>query len=200
MSFLSRLLVFILLASPAAAATLPERLAGLAAQPERELHYEETRESALLKRPVTYRGRLAWDPDSGHLTKWVDEPRTARLTITPTHLEAATGTGRIRRMPLERRPELAALLGGIRALLAGDAAALEDTFDTDYREDGEGAWLLRLAPRAADLAARLSLLEIRGKGNHVSLIDTLLGGGEHQRMRMVPQDHDAPPTPLDDAP
>lgn len=176
---------------PLHAETLEERLAGLAAQAERVLHYEEQRESRLLRTPVTVRGRLEYEPDTGRLTKWVDSPRPARLTITADGLEAETG-GRTRRLPLEQRPELAALLEGVRALLAGDTAALEDRFRTSYLEGEADAWVLHLEPRQAALAARLRLLEVRGAGDRVTAIDTVDEAGRRQRMNIVPPGAHAP--------
>jgi len=186
--------VFLLLAGPAAlvhAATLEERLAGLAAQPERVLHFEEQRESRLLRTPVTVRGRLEYEPETGRLTKWVDTPRPARLTITADGLEAEAG-GRTRRLTLAQRPELAALLAGVRALLAGDTAALEDRFRTSYLEGEADAWVLHLEPRQAALAARLRLLEMRGAGDRVTAIDTVDEEGRRQRMNILPSGADAP--------
>lgn len=178
----------------AAQTTLAERLATLATAEHREIAYEEERRSGLLDRPVTVRGRLAWDRETGELTKWVDAPRRARLTLTPTHLEAQAGAGRTRRLPLEQRPELGALLAGMRALLAGDLAALEERFQADYLEGGEARWLLRLVPRDPALAERLAVLEIRGEGDRVSGIDTVLGNGERQHMSLLNDDDgdDAP--------
>lgn len=167
------------------AATLEKRLAGLAGEAGRVLAFEEQRASGLTREPVTVRGRLEWDPEAEILTKWVDEPRPARLAITPTQLEAQAGQGRTRRMPLDRRPELAALLGGIRALLSGDVAALESTFTADYLEGEDAAWVLRLVPLDPGLAERLSLLEVRGEGDEVRTIDTLRGDGARERMTLL---------------
>ncbi len=182
--------------APSGAATLDERLASLAANPDETLRYEEQRESGLLSRTVTVRGRLEWDPETGHLTKWVDEPRQARLTITADGLEAETGNGRTRSLPLDQRPELAALFDGLRALLGGDPDALEDRFQADYLEGEGSAWVMHLVPRDASLAQRLALLEIRGTGDRVEAIDTVLENGERQRMRILspepPETQDPP--------
>lgn len=173
---------------PVTAATLDERLAALASARSETLHYEEQRASALLNRPVTVRGRLTWDPVAGELTKWVDEPREARLTITPLELRAETPGGRERRLPLERRPELAALFSGVRALLTGDTGALEDNFQASYHEGEGDAWVMHFVPRDEVLGERLELLEIRGHGDRVGAIDTLMSGGERQHMRILEAD------------
>lgn len=171
-------------------ATLSERISGLAAPGESELHYSESRSSGLLSKPVVYTGRLTYDPEQGTLTKWVDEPRRARLTLTDTGLEAQSGAGRVRRLPLERQPELAALLAGLRALLEGDPEALLAVFQADYLEgqgpDGGAAWVLQLKPVDQELAGRLVLLELRGSDNRITRIDSLMGSGERQSMTILP--------------
>ncbi len=173
------------------AATLTGRVAGLAAPGDAELHYSESRSSDLLSAPVIYTGRLAFDREQGILTKWVDEPRSARLTLTDTQLEVQSGDGRVRRLPLERQPELAALLAGLRALLSGDAEALQAVFQADYLEgmtddDGTAEWVLQLKPRYPELAGRLILLELRGRGDALTQIDSLMGSGERQSMLILP--------------
>jgi len=173
------------------AATLAERVAGLTAPGDAELHYSESRSSGLLTKPVIYTGRLAFDQEQGTLTKWVDEPRKARLTLTDTQLEAQAGDGRVRRLPLERQPELAALLAGLRALLSGDAEALQAVFQADYLEgmpgeDESADWVLQLKPLYPELAGRLTLLELRGSGDQLTRIDSLMGSGERQSMLILP--------------
>lgn len=182
------------MAQVAVAGSLEERLEALAARPDTVLHYEETRQSDLLDEPVIVRGRLEYDADSGRLTKWVDEPKPGRLTVTPTHLEAQSGNGRTRRLPLERRPEFAALLGGIRALLAGDAAALEHAFLGEYGESADGSWTLSLTPRSETVRRRLERIDISGAGVRVGTITTILADGRRERLRILPAagDGDAP--------
>lgn len=190
----STVLVCLPLGSTAVAATLSERIRSLAVPPDvegiSELHYTESRSSSVLASPVIYQGRLAYDPAQGTLTKWVDEPRQARLTLNDTELEAQSGNGRVRRLPLERQPELAALLGGMRALLTGDEQALQGLFQADYLE-GEAiegkpaAWVLQLRPLDPEVAGRLVLLELRGIGSQLTQLDSLMGSGERQSMRIL---------------
>lgn len=197
------LLAFLALSaqSTALGATLTERISGLAVPGESELHYSESRSSGLLSKPVVYSGRLAFDPQQGTLTKWVDEPRRARLTLTDAGLEVQSGAGRVRRLPLERQPELAALLAGLRALLEGDPEALLAVFQADYLEgqdpDGGEAWVLQLKPVDQELAGRLVLLELRGSDNEITRIDSLMGSGERQSMTILPS-RETVPSPADD--
>jgi hypothetical protein len=167
--------------------SLSERVGGLAAPADGagELAYTESRTSGLLQDPVIYTGRLAFDPDNGTLTKWVDEPRQARLTLTDTQLEIQAGNGRARRLPLERQPELAVLLRGLRALLSGDAAALQAIFQADYLEGDDDTWVMQLRPLDPELAGELVLLELRGSGDELTQIDSLMGSGDRQSMTIL---------------
>jgi hypothetical protein len=183
-------LPFVVAALDAAAITLEERLDAMAARPDTVLRFEEVRQSDLLDEPVIVRGRLEYEAETGRLTKWVDEPRPGRLTVTPTHLEAQSGNGRTRRLPLERRPEFAALLGGVRALLAGDAAALEDAFHGAYSELPGGSWELSLTPRSETVRQRMERIDITGADDQVRTIETVLADGRRERMTIVPSARD----------
>ncbi len=177
-----------------AAGSLEARLEAMASRAETVLHFEETRRSDLLDEPVIVRGRLEYEANEGRLTKWVDEPKPGRLAVTPTHLEAQSGNGRTRRLPLDRRPEFAALLGGIRALLAGDAAALEEAFISEYGESADGAWTLSLTPRGESVRRRLARIDIAGHGDRLATIETTLADGRRERLNILHAagDDDAP--------
>lgn len=179
-------------AAPGTAATVEERLQQLADQAGTPLHFEETRDSGLLSEPLIVRGRLIYDPVTGQLTKQVDSPRPARLSVTETHLVAQVGDGRSRRMPLEQRPDLAALLVTVRALLAGRIDAVNDRFESTLEADEDsGEWKLTLQPRDAALADALQLLEILGAGDRVHTLQATLDQ-EVQRMTILPPEATAP--------
>ena len=178
----------VLCADVLAASTVEERLKQLANQAGAPLHFEETRESGLLAEPITVRGRLIYDPVTGQLTKQVDSPRAARLSVTETHLVAQVGDGPPRRLPLGQRPDLAALLVAVRALLAGQVDAIDARFDTTLESnDDTGEWSLALRPKDPGLAQDLRVLEVLGSGEQVHTLEATLGE-EVQRMRILPPD------------
>ncbi len=182
----------LLFATSVAATSVEDRLQLLADQAGTPLHFEETRESGLLAEPVTVRGRLIYDPVTRQLTKQVDTPSPARLSVTETHLVAQVGDGRLRRMPLDQRPDLAALLVTVRALLAGDVGAVIDRFETTLATDeASGKWTLSLRPRDPGLAEGLGLLEILGDGDRVHTLQATLDQ-EVQRMTLLPPDATTP--------
>ena len=185
-----------LLSAPLAASTVEEHLQRLADQAGAPLPFEETRTSGLLSEPITVRGRLIYDPATGQLTKQVDTPQPARLSVTETHLVAQVGDGPRRRLPLERRPDLAALLVAVRALLAGETGAIQARFDATLETDPDsGEWVLALRPRDPRLAEDLRLLEVRGRNDRVHTLQASLER-EVQRMTILPPET-AAPTPDD---
>ena len=179
-------LAAVLCADSLAAATVEERLQQLANQAGTPLHFEETRNSGLLAEPIIVRGRLIYDPVTGQLTKQVDSPRPARLSVTETHLVAQVGDGRVRRLPLGQRPDLAALLVAVRALLAGQIDAVDARFDTSLESDDDtGEWTLALRPKDPGLARDLRVLEVLGSGEQVHTLKATLDQ-EVQRMKILP--------------
>lgn len=164
---------------------LQEHLARLAHPSSNVLEFVETRESGLLAEPVTYRGRLEYVPESDTFTKWIDTPRQARLSITPDAIEMQSGGGPTRRLGLSSRPDLAALLAALRALFAGDTEMLERVFVADFLAGEGDQWVLHLKPREAEVASSLQLLEIRGVGEQLSTIATVLGDGSRQETRIL---------------
>lgn len=184
-----------LAAEPGAGATpgepgLRDRLRVLAAAPDRTLHYREVRDGGLFSGPVEYTGRLQYRPETGELLQWVDSPAAARLAVTGQYAEIETGEGRVRRLALDSRPDLAGMMTGLRALLAGDAAALERVFVADYLEADDGSWVIHLKPRNEALIEHLALLEIRGKNDRVAAVEQVDADGRRRVMDIVPADED----------
>ena len=173
--------------------TLEQRVAAIAQSAGTTLHYRESRQSSLLAKTVDYTGRLVFDPQTGELSKWVDAPRQARMTITDTDLELQAGGGKVRRMPLASRPDMVVLLEGFRSLLGGDAARLTGLFSAEYLQGSEEAWVLHLQPRNEAALEHLVLLEVRGRGDVMQSIDTVMADGSRQRMDIL-----APPATPDE--
>ena len=169
---------------------LADRLALLAAAERHELRFEEERLSGLFSEPVTYTGRLQYDAETGHFTKWVEAPEPARMTVTPSRLELESADGHTRSVALITRPELAAFLDGFRALIAGDAAALESAFDSEYAEDETGAWRLRLTPLHRRIAHDVSALVVTGQDAQLQRIVTERADGDRHDLRIVSERRD----------
>jgi hypothetical protein len=84
-------------------------------------------------------------------------------------------------------PQLAPLVEGIRATLAGDRATLERLFVVAFTP-AAGQWSLALQPRDAQLVRLVRELRIGGRGSEVLSIETLRGDGDRSVMDITPLD------------
>jgi Outer membrane lipoprotein carrier protein LolA-like len=164
---------WLLLALATAAAALepavpPDRLDTLLQQLAVRRHghvtFSEVQYLAVLERPLESSGELLYEaPD--RLEKRTLSPRPETLVLAHGVL-SATRNGRTRTLELAALPQLAPLIEGLRATLAGDRAALERAFSV--RLEGDTArWTLHLAPR--DPAAARLVREVLISGEHSQL-------------------------------
>ncbi|MEM8549094.1 MAG: LolA-related protein, partial [Pseudomonadota bacterium] len=122
--------------------------------------------------------------ERGLAAKQVETPAASRLTISETHFEYADAK-KTRRVALARRPELAALMLSVQAVLSGDTSGLEAAFIANYEETLDDDWSVNLRPRDPALAKRLAELTLRGLEDQVLSIDVTLADGKEQRMLIL---------------
>jgi hypothetical protein len=170
-----------------ATASLDQIMAALRSVQHVQARYVEHRTLHALRTPIETRGTLRFDaPDQ--LEKASDPAANGasdRLTIKGNELtiDRGAGTAPVVLM-LNEHPEIGVLIESIRVTLAGDAAALRQTFDISLA--GTVAhWQLVLQPH--DPAARKILLWMRitGYANRITAIDTEAGDGDHSEMSIV---------------
>lgn len=164
---------------------LVNRLEAVAAVTGERLPFREYRSSSLFNEPVLYTGHLEMDPDTGTLTKWIESPETARMTLTVKDIEMQTGEGPVRRISLRQRPEMAAFVASMLALTNGDAVALLKVFETDYSETPDDCWQLILKPIERRVASRVSQIEIEGWSAQLRTMTTQFPDGESQVMEII---------------
>ena len=151
-------------------------------RPERA-QFSETRHLALLERPLESSGELSFTPPD-RLEKRTTSPGTERLVVDRDTLSVERA-GRTSTLALRDFPQAAALVGGIRATLAGDRAALER--DYTLALDGSApAWHLTLRPRAAALSAIVKRIEVSGNGPVVRRIETQQADGDWSVLLITP--------------
>ena len=122
--------------------------------------YAEVRFSGLLDRPLILHGELEY-AGPAKLAKTVDAPYRERTTIENGEASVQRGDKPVRKFSLSQAPELEGFLRGFAALLGGDA----DTLARDFELAASGtmsAWRLKLTPRDARLARRISAIEVDG--------------------------------------
>jgi Outer membrane lipoprotein carrier protein LolA-like len=125
--------------------------------------YAEVRFVRLLKTPQVQHGELDYG-GAGRLGKRVAQPYRESMTIDAGSVEVQREGRSTRHFPLDRAPELQALLAGFSALLGGDAATLKKIFDIRL-VDNASKWTLTLTPHEAALGKHLHEIVVDGNGN-----------------------------------
>ena len=182
-----KLVVIVMLmlgAAGAAAAPAPDAAAIIemaAARPGEQVPFTEERQNELLSEPLVFEGYVAMQ-DDGTLLRVVERPFQETATIDG---EQATLTrdGRTRRVDLDRPGRGGAYLRTLYALLRGDAAALESSFDLEVSGERE-SWQLVLTPSQRALERWLERIVVSGSGDMVKIIRMEREGGAWQEMRL----------------
>jgi hypothetical protein len=146
-------------AAPEAAA----QIARLARPVPSSTQYAEVRFVRVLKKPLLMRGELDYG-GAGKLGKRVEQPYRETTTIDAGRVEVQREGRAPRHFPLDRAPELQALLTGFSALLGGDPLALQKIFAIGFVQNA-AKWTLTLTPREAALATHLQQIVVDGAGN-----------------------------------
>ena len=172
-------LVLVIHAGTCLAVDTADVLAGLARVEHSEASFEETRHVAALAAPLLRRGRLIYTRPS-ELEMVVEAPVQERVRIVGgvMTIEARNGTRQVRLADL---PPVAAWIEGMRAALAGDAAALARYFVVHASGDAV-SWQLDLIPRTADLAAVVSRVVIAGTASRIGRIEVFEASGDRSVM------------------
>ncbi len=144
-----------------AAPALDALLAGLKREPPISEPFQEVRFRAALKAPLVSAGTLTWR-GGVEFERSVTSPYRETGRVHGRTLTITRPRGPDRVIPLARAPELQVLFGGLSALFAGDASAVESLFDVEL--SGDEHWRLRLVPKEAGLRERAEALELLGTG------------------------------------
>ncbi len=142
--------------------------------------YAEVRFLRMLKRPLVLRGELHYG-GAGRLGKRVDAPYRETTTIVGSEVSVQREGKGERTFSLERAPELGALVGGLSALLGGDADALNREFAVEAAQRETG-WRLTLMPRSPALARQLSAMIVDGSGSEPRCISLAEADGDASTM------------------
>ncbi|HEX3836061.1 MAG TPA: LolA-related protein [Steroidobacteraceae bacterium] len=142
-----------------------------------EVHF-----SPLLSRPLIVSGELQYDgPDS--LGRTVEKPYSEHTQIHGDEVSVTRGSGKPRTFSLQRAPELKTLLTSFTALLGGNRAQLEHSFNLTV--DGDDAhWSIGLTPRDDRVSQRVTRITITGQAAHPRCMTTLAPDGSVTVMLM----------------
>jgi hypothetical protein len=117
----------------------------------------------VLERPLVVSGTMRW-LGGDRLQRDIVKPFKATAKIDNGELSIQRGHGKIQRMPLQRAPQVRALLAGFRALLGGNMAALERDFHL-VAVGNSAHWVVTLKPRTRQLAGQLTSIVIDGRAS-----------------------------------
>src|SRR5688572_18846507 len=170
-------LAFLVTSGVARALSAPELMQMLADVSSSRVQFIETRHSALFKKPMVTSGRLVYRrPD--RLEKHVQSPFVESTIIEGNRVSISrAGADADRMATLPASGPAQALIGGLRATLAGDLAALERHFVVDVAGT-RGDWTMTLTPREPALAAAVVRVEFAGQGNRLRRGEVGEAGGD----------------------
>ncbi len=172
---------------PPAASAAPafhELMGLLATRRHGHVSFTEVHEMAMLKAPLTSSGELFYDAPA-RLEKRTLTPKPETLVLDHGVLTAQRGH-RQHVLELAAYPQVVPFVESIRATLAGDAAALERYFVTDF--SGELAhWSLRLTPRDPALARSITDVTLAGERDAIRTVEIRERDGDRSRLTLGPE-------------
>src|SRR5690606_10532648 len=125
------------------------------------ISFTEVRFSKLLRAPLIVSGDLGCSgPES--LDRRVTTPYREHTAIRGESVKVEREGEKTRSFALKHAPELRGLLSGFSAMLAGDPAALRETFDVQLSGDDD-SWQLELTPKDTKARRRLQRIEVNGR-------------------------------------
>lgn len=166
-------------------AELQRLFATLAARGERSVQFVERRHSALFRSPPAVRGTLRFVPP-GRLEREVTGPPRERVAIdgeqVTVHTVDADGRQTVRRLSLASQPQLAALADALRAILAGDVAALARQFEVRLLVPPP-RWQAQLLPHDAQLP--VTRIRLAGTEARLERIEIVEGSGDRVEIELL---------------
>jgi outer membrane lipoprotein-sorting protein len=185
------LAIAVLTSGPAMAEfDLTELMAMLAKVERSSVAFEETRYLAVLAAPIVRRGTLNYvRPD--HLEMHVVTPFPETVDVTGNRMRIQAPEQKTRELDLGSQPVALAWIEGIRASLAGDAAALRRL----YRVTMTGTptlWRMALEPVEPRVATALRRIDVTGRQTQIDTIEILDQQGDRVAIRLQPVARSAP--------
>ncbi len=149
----------------AAPVTLDALLRRFAAVPGLHARFREEKRVQLLAAPLVSEGTLDYAPPS-RLVRRTATPAPSTVLIEGSHLRFGDGRGE-QSIDMNATPVVRQFVDSFLALVAGDRAALERSYEIDFRvPDAQRpeAWTLTLRPRVATIQRVFRDIELRGAG------------------------------------
>jgi hypothetical protein len=163
---------------------LPQLMHELAQVRSASARFTERKTLKVLKAPLIIAGTLEYEaPD--HLQKVILSPYHERFRVDGNQIIiVAEPEHRTHTLSLSDEPQVAGLVEGIRATLAGDLAILEQLYDVRLGGN-DMQWELFLRPKSRELTHFVRWIRIRGHQNWIVSIDTDSPNGDRSEMSIV---------------
>lgn len=146
-------------------------------------HFTERKTLPMLTAPLLASGSLAYmAPD--YIRKTTTAPVREDFVLRRDEITLTGPGNQSHRFSLAQDPEIGGLAEGIRATLAGDLPALEQSYLVTFSGSRAG-WQLVLVPKDQGLRHFISWIAIRGDGNRITGIDTASADGGRSEMRIT---------------
>ena len=154
----------------AAAPDTTTLVASLAREPPASIAFAEVRYSSLLREPLVVSGNLAYG-GPGDLERQVTHPYRETTRVRGESVSIEREGENPRTLALRRAPELQSFLRAFGALLAGEAADLENDFVVVASGD-YSSWELELTPTEPRTRRRVQAIVVNGRDDDPSCVAT----------------------------
>jgi len=175
-------LLCLIASGPAAALELELVLGNVTVHPPARVGFREERHNEMLKEPLVLTGYLEY-LDEERLRKVVETPFQEALLIDADRIEIERD-GETRSLPLRKNRFLRTMLGGIKAILAGQVEQIVDVFS--YEVAGtEADWSIVLKPLSRRVSRQVKSLVVTGDDESLTSIRFDIEGGEWHHMEIL---------------
>lgn len=157
-------------------------LRNIAVVPPARVGFREERHNPLLKEPMVLTGYLEY-LEAGRLRKVIETPFEEAFLIDADQIQIERN-GKTQKLPLRKTRFLKTMLGGIEAILAGQADYLTAVFRYELSGTPD-SWSLRLEPLSTTAARHLTGLRVTGDDITITSIRIELSDGEWHVMDIM---------------
>lgn len=123
--------------------------------------FREEKRIALLDEPLVNQGRLYFEGPAS-FARVIDKPHRSGMFLQQKQLLLWDGK-KTRRMDLRAGSAVTVLAESFLAVLAGDHPRLTQIYKVDFRELGDGKWVVKLVPKKEELARIVTSLTFAGR-------------------------------------
>lgn len=171
-------------APPASTLTLDALLKKIGGKPVQQARFVEKKYLAVLDAPVESSGVLRYQAPA-RLEKNTERPMQESMMIDGDLL-VMQREGRRRTMQAAQFPGVAALVGGLRDILGGNADALRKLFKVVVQGDAS-RWQMDLLPSDPTSAQLVNRITLRGRDDQLLEVETLQADGDRSVMSLSPE-------------